>query len=135
MAGEDQSTRPHELEPPAPGWVAFEIPGELRLQAEQIIERIRADADRRRHAGDLAELVVEMIDRGLDYYFLYPLEEARVGAMTRRAVEFAIGTAGRTLPTVVRKTVKSLNDEQLLSITEFIDHMLISEEPEEADEA
>ena len=116
MTGEDPCTRPDETEPRAAGWVAFEIPGDLRLQAERIIELVRSDTDRRPHAGDLAECVVEMIDRGLYYYFLYPLEEARVGAMTRGAVEFAIGTAGRTLPTVVRKTVRSLSDEQLLSI-------------------
>ena len=69
-----------------------------------------------------------MTDKGLHYYFLHPLEQAGVGMVTRKAVDLALGTAGRTLPLVVRKTVGSLNDQQLLSIADFIDHILVDSE-------
>ena len=48
--------------------------------------------------------------------------------VTRSAVELAISTAGRTLPMVIRKTIKSLSDDQLLGIADFLDHILIQEE-------
>ena len=112
------------------GWVAFEISSELRQQAEAIVHNIRSDPDRQRHVPVLVDVVLAMTNRGLHYYFLHPLEEAGVGAVTRRAVALAIGTAGRTLPVVVRKTVKSLSDEQLLSLADFIDHILIREAEE-----
>jgi len=35
---------------------------------------------------------------------------------------------------VVRKTVKSLNDDQLLKIAEFVDHILIREESQATEE-
>ena len=35
---------------------------------------------------------------------------------------------------VVRKTVKSLNDDQLSSLSDFINHILIKEEEEATDE-
>ena len=110
------------------GWVAFEIPGELRQRAEAIVEQIRTDPDKRQHTPELIEVVLAMTDRGLHYYFLHPLEEAGVGVVTRKTVALAIGTAGRTLPVVVRKTINSLKDSQLLSLAEFIDHILIRKE-------
>ena len=110
------------------GWVAFEIPGELRQRAEAIVEQIRTDPDKRLHTPELIEVVLAMTDRGLHYYFLHPLEEAGVGVVTRKTVALAIGTAGRTLPVVVRKTINSLKDSQLLSLAEFIDHILIRKE-------
>lgn len=134
MSDDDTSTDRADPDPPSVGWVAFEIPGELRLRAESIVERLRSDPDKKQHAPELVEVVVEMTDRGLHYYFLHPLEEARVGSMTRKAVELAIGTAGRTLPMVIRKTVGSLGDEQLSSLADFLDHIMIKEEEETSDE-
>ena len=134
MSDDETITNRADPDPPAVGWVAFEIPGELRLRAESIVERLRSDTDKKQHTTELADVVVEMTDRGLHYYFLHPLEQARVGTMTRRAAELAIGTAGRTLPMVIRKTVRSLSDEQLSSLADFIDHILIREEEEAADE-
>lgn len=112
------------------GRVAFEISSELRQRAEAVAENIRADADKQRHVAELVEVVLAMTDRGLHYYFLHPLEKAGVGVLTRKAVDLAIGTAGRTLPVVVRKTIKSLNDEQLMSIADFIDRILIRDQDE-----
>ena len=112
------------------GWVAFEISSELRQQAEAIVQQIRSDSDKQKHVPALVDVVLAMTDRGLHYYFLHPLEQAGVGVVTRKTVNLAIGTAGRALPVVVRKTVKSLNDQQLLSIADFIDHILIGEEEE-----
>lgn len=113
------------------GWVAFEISSELRQRAEGVVGNLRSDGDQRRHVPELVEVVLAMTDRGLYYYFLHPLEEAGVGSVTRGAVKLALGAAGRTLPPVVRKTIKSLNGEQLLKIADFIDHILIREGEEE----
>jgi hypothetical protein len=108
--------------------VAFEIPGTLRRRAESIVERLHSDADKGQHVPELVEVVLAMTDRGLYYYFLHPLEIAGVGPVTRKAVDLAIGAAGRTLPVVVRKTIASLDDDQLVSVAGFIDHILIREE-------
>lgn len=110
------------------GRVAFEIPSELRQTAEEVIRSLRDATNRQQHTPELIDLVLALTERGLHYYFLHPLEEAGVGVVTRGAVDLAIGTVGRTLPVVVRKTVSSLNDRQLLSLANFIDHILIREE-------
>jgi len=114
------------------GWVAFEISSELRQRAETVVSNLRSDPEKQKHVPELVEVVLAMTDRGLHYYFLHPLEEAGVGVVTRKAVALALGTAGRTLPMVVRKTVKSLNDDQLLSIADFVDHILVGEKGDAA---
>lgn len=124
MTATDTETRDDE----PVGRVAFEIPGELRQRAETVAHDLRSDPDKQQHVAELVDVVLAMTDRGLYYYFLHPLEEAGVGAMTRGAVDLALGAAGRTLPMVVRKTIRSLNEEQLLSIADFIDHILVREE-------
>lgn len=112
-----------------PGRVAFQISADLRRRAESVVETIRSDPDKKKHAPALVEVVLEMTDAGLHFYFLHPLERAGVGVVTRSAVDLAIGTAGRTLPMVVRKTIQSLNDEQILTIAEFLDEILVQESP------
>ncbi len=116
----------------AKGWVAFEISSELRQRAEAVVRDLRTGSNNREFVPELVKVVLAMTDRGLYYYFLHPLEEAGVGTVTRGAVKLALGAAGRTLPTVIRKTVKSLDDEQLLKIADFIDHILITDEAEES---
>jgi hypothetical protein len=114
-------------EPPT-ARVAFEISAELRQRAEDLIEGLRQARDPLRLEAELIELVLALTDRGLHYFFLHPLQEAGVGLLTRRAVDLAIGTAGRALPMVVRRTIHSLDKEQLLTIAEFIDHIVIRDD-------
>lgn len=108
--------------------VAFEISSTLRRRVESVLERLRADDDKRQHVPELVDVVLAMTDRGLYYYFLHPLEIAGVGMVTRKAVDLAIGTAGRTLPVVVRKTINALDDSQLLGLADFIDHIVMRDD-------
>lgn len=119
---------PKSSQSPRPGRVAFQISADLRQRAESVVASIRSDSDKKKHVPQLIEVVLEMTDAGLHYYFLHPLERAGVGIVTRRAVDLAIGTAGRTLPMVVRRTVNSLNEEQISNITEFLDEILVRED-------
>lgn len=112
------------------GKVAYEISPELRARVLQAVEEVRRDPSDEGNVGELVDVVVELTDCGLEYFFLYPLEQAAVGLVTRKGVELALGATGRTLPPVVRRTVRSLTEEQLLHIAEFIEHMLVPPGPD-----
>jgi len=126
----DPRNVPESIDPTteAESRVAFDISHELAQRAARLVGRIRSESDKTRCIPELTEVVLEMTDRGLHFYFLHPLELAGVGPFTRSTVELALSTAGRTLPMVVRKTLKSLNDEQILTLADFIDHVLIRRE-------
>lgn len=108
------------------GKVAFEISRELRGRVLQAVEEVRREPNDKANVGKLVDVVIELTDCGLEYFFLYSLEQAAVGLVTRKGVELALGAAGRTLPPVVRRTVRSLSEEQLLQIADFVEHILVA---------
>lgn len=105
--------------------VAFAISADLRRRCEEVLAAVREDGDPRPHVDELAAVVVEMTDAGLDFYFLLPLELAEAGAVARGTARVGIAAARRGIPTVIRRVVASLSDDQLLRIVDFIDDILV----------
>lgn len=106
------------------GRVAFEIDEDQRSKAVKIVASLREDPASREVAGKLIDLVIDLTDTGLTYFFLHPLELAGVGAIRRKGVGVALATAGRVLPSVVRSTIGSMNESQLLRIADFLEHIV-----------
>ncbi len=110
---------------------AFVVPPELAARIEAVVGKLRADDDRKQHLPELIKAVLELTETGLHYYFLYPLELAKVGLVSRSAAKVGIAAAGKSIPIMVRKIVGSMSDAQLLEIVEFMDGLLIRQQPGE----
>jgi len=106
------------------GRVAFEIDNAQHARILGVVAALRKDPADRGVVGDLIDLVLDLTDTGLSYFFLHPLELVGVGAIRRKGVEVALGTAGRVLPSVVRSTVRSMDENQLLQLADFIEQMV-----------
>lgn len=106
------------------GRVAFEIDQVQYARVQTIVAALREDPADREVVGSLIDLVLDLTDTGLTYFFLHPLELIGVGAIRRKGAEVAIGTAGRVLPSVVRSTVGSMSENQLLQLADFIEQMV-----------
>ena len=106
------------------GRVAFEIDPDQYTRISEVVSALRKDPADRKVVGDLIDLVIDLTDTGLTYFFLHPLELVGVGTIRRKGVEVALGTAGRLLPSVVRRTVGSMSVDQLLQIADFIEAMV-----------
>ena len=112
------------------GRVAFEIDNSQRARISEVVAALRENPADREVASDLIDLVLDLTDTGLAYFFLHPLELVGVSAIRRKGVEVALGTAGRVLPSVVRSTVRSMDENQLLQLADFIEQM-VSGAPDE----
>ncbi len=106
------------------GRVAFEIEQDQYTGVLEITARLREDPSDLEVVGDLIDMILDLTDTGLTYFFLHPLELVGVGAIRRKGVEVALGTAGRVLPSVVRSTVGSMSENQLLQLADFIETMV-----------
>ena len=106
---------------------AFTVPPELAAKTEAVVEKLRADDDRKQHLPELVGVILELTEIGLHDYFLHPLELAEVGLVSRSAAKVGIAAAGKGIPLIVRKVVGSMADDQLLKVAEVIDRMLIRE--------
>jgi hypothetical protein len=113
---------PHDTEVGAT--VAFEISEDQYDQLRKLLAALRADPGERAVVSELTDLILDLTDTGLSYFFLYSLESIGVGALRRKGAEIALGTAGRVLPPVVRSTVGSMTEDQLLKLADFIEHMV-----------
>ena len=105
--------------------VAFQISPELMARAEAALAAVREEPAQGPAVEELVEVVVEMTDRGMDFYYLEPLRRAEAGAMTTSAAKIGIAAAGRGIPAIIRRVVRSLDEEQILSIADFIDEILV----------
>lgn len=106
------------------GRIAFRISAELRARTEAAVAAVRDDPGDPGRVGELVEAVLELTDTGLDYYFLEPLRRAEVGAMGTTAARLGIATAGRGIPPIVRRVISGMDEEQVLSIADFIEEIL-----------
>ncbi len=106
---------------------AFAVPPELAARTAAVVEKLRADDDRKQHLPELVKVVLELTETGLHYYFLYPLELAKVGLISRSAAKVGIAAAGKGIPVIVRRVVGSMSDDQLLAVADFLDRMMVHE--------
>lgn len=105
--------------------LAFPVPPELRKRAEAIIEKVREDSTPKAHLGELIEVIVELTHTGLHSYFLAPLERIEVGALSLGVAKVGVSAAGKSLPTLVRRVLARMTDEQLREVVEVLDEMMI----------
>ena len=103
------------------GRVAFEIDHDKYARVHEVLAALRTDPSNRQAIADLIDMILDLTDTGLAYFFLHPLELVGVGAIRRKGAEVALGTAGRVLPSVVRSTVGSMSENQILQLVDFIE--------------
>jgi hypothetical protein len=108
--------------------VSFPISEDLRQEVESAMIGLRRAEEPEEHAERLAEAVTELIDAGLDYYFIRPLRRAQAGLVTLNGARLAVASANRTLPALVRHVLGGLSGEQLLVIVDYLDGILIEED-------
>lgn len=118
---------PSELEPEH--LVAFPISPELYERVTGIVEVLRAAEKASDHMAELAEIIAEMTDRGLGYYFLRPLDEAGMGAISRGTAKVGIASLSKGIPLIVKRVLGSASDQELLAVADFMERLLVELEP------
>jgi len=114
---------------PAPRtFLAFEPPPELLAKTEAIIAKLRSTESRKAHAPELIEVVLELTRSGLDAYYFQPLELAEVGFASRSTAKAGIAAGAKGISMIVRRVLGSMTDEQLLTVADFMDSILIRSE-------
>jgi hypothetical protein len=96
----------------------------LRARTNAVLAAIARDEDPTRHVGDLASLVVDLTDAGLDYYFIRPLKQAKMGFVARQTAKFGLGGALRIMSPAIRSILSGANGAQLRVIARHISHLM-----------
>lgn len=92
----------------------------LRTKTNAVLDALEATPDHPKHGESLADLVNELIEAGMDYYFLQALKKAQVGFVTEQSARLGMSGAVKLISSVSRKFIVRMDKDQLLVVASHI---------------
>jgi hypothetical protein len=89
---------------------------ELRRKTLSVLDRIERAKDATAHRDELAEVVVELTNDGLDFYFMGPLRLSRAGFVLEQSANVGMKGVQQVMASVVRQVIGRMGSPQLLSV-------------------
>jgi hypothetical protein len=108
------------VEAPAPSsqpFLRFYHSDALRAKTLAVLDTLEVAKDSTAHRDALGNIVVELTENGLDYYFMRSLKLAKVGFLIEQTANVGLGTAKRVFAAVIRNIIGRLDHPQLLSVS------------------
>ena len=123
-------TAPAKAAPLSPAWhtpakdsepsLRFFHSKALRTRTHKVLSAIETAPDAPGHGAALADVVNDLIDAGMDYYFLRALKQADVGFVAEQSARLGLSGAVRVLSSVSRKFIVHMEPQQLLVVASHI---------------
>lgn len=114
-----------EPAPPAQPFLRFYHSDALRAKTYRVLEVVEQAPDRTRYRGALADLVMELTDSGLDYYFMRPLNLAKVNFVVSQSAHMGLGSVKRVMSPVIRNIIGRMDERQLLGVCAYIRELMV----------
>ena len=95
-------------------------PAPLRSRALALVDAIERDEDPLPRVAPFADVVVELTEAGMAYFFLSPLELAKAGFVVRQGAEFGMSGSLRVMAPVIRTLLGRLDGDQLRVVAGFV---------------
>jgi hypothetical protein len=89
-----------------------------------VLDALEMAEDATIHSYALAEVVLELTQTGLAYYFVKPVQDAKVGVMAEQSTKLGIAGIRRVMGPVTRRVIGGMNATQLLSVSKHIRHLM-----------
>lgn len=115
------------LEPPplAKPFLRFYHSDALRAKTNQVLTVVEQAPDRTRYRGALTDLVLELTDSGMDYYFMRPLNLAKVNFVVTQSAHMGMGGVKRVMSPVIRNIIGRMDERQLLGVCAYIRELMV----------
>jgi hypothetical protein len=105
-------------------YLRFYHSASLRTKTLAVLEAIEEAEDATIHREALADLVLELTETGLAYYFVKPVRDAKVGFMAEQTTTLGIAGIRRVMGPVARRVIGGMNAEQLQRVSGHIRHLM-----------
>jgi len=93
---------------------------ELRARTHAVLAALEATPDHAKHRDALADLVTELTEIGMDYYYMRALRLARVGFVVEQSARLGVSGAAKLISSVSRKFLMRMDSAQLLIVARHI---------------
>lgn len=85
-----------------------------------MLAALEAAPDHAKHRAALADLVAELTEVGMDYYYIRALRVAQVGFVGEQSARLGVSGAAKLISSVSRKYIMRMDDAQLLIVARHI---------------
>jgi hypothetical protein len=89
-----------------------------------VLDALEAAEDATSHRDELAEIVLELTEAGLAYYFVKPVEAAKLGVMAQQTTKLGLVGILRVMGPVARGVIGGMDGPQLLTVSKHIRHLM-----------
>ncbi len=89
-----------------------------------MLEALETAEDPTRHRETLTEIVLELTEAGLAYYFVKPVQAAKVGYLAEQTTRLGITGILRVMGPVARRVIGGMSADQLLSVSKHVRHLM-----------
>jgi hypothetical protein len=96
----------------------------IRTRTLSLIGTLELAEDPTKHSDALANLVVELTNSGMDYYFIRPLKLAKPGFLVEQSANLGMVGVQQVLQTVIRRVVGRMDSPQLISVCRSIQQLM-----------
>ena len=96
----------------------------LRANTLAVLATLEQAKDCTRYSNALTEIVLELTDSGLEYYFLRPLKHANVGFVVEQSALLGMGSVKRVMAPVIRNIIGHMDAQQLLAVCQYIRQLM-----------
>lgn len=105
-------------------YLGFPIPESLQRKIDETLANARAATDLRPFAMDLYDIIEELSEKGLEFYFIQPLKKANISVLKIKAIEFAMNTGQSAVLSIGKGLLKAMDSKQLMVVVELIENSL-----------
>lgn len=105
-------------------YVRFPLAAELREKTIQLLDKLEQSQDPTQYRGAFGDLIVELTNDGLDYFFIKPLELAKVGFVKQQSANIGMAGAKSVMRPMVRQIIGGMDKNQLLIICSHIRQLM-----------
>lgn len=114
------ATRPTRAAAAAQPSLRFHYPESLRAKTHAVIEALEAAPEHPGHAEAMAQVVSELVEVGMDYYFMRALRQVDVGFVAEQTARVGMSGAVTLVNSMSRKYIVRMGSAQLLVVARHI---------------
>jgi hypothetical protein len=116
------------LRPSAPSpkpFLRFYHSEALRKKTLSLLGTLERARDATAHRDALADIVVELTNSGMDYYFMRPLKLAKAGFILEQSASLGMAGVQKVMASVIRQIIGRMESPQLLSVCGYIRQLML----------
>ncbi len=98
----------------------------LRDKTNTVLSALEARPDHSHHGEAVADLITELVEAGMDYYFLKALKQAQVGFVAEQSARLGMSGAVKLISSVSRKFITRMDQTQLLVVATHIRSLAVA---------